>query len=144
MMLYHSVIFRISAATFHNYTIVSYCTFFPVILYAMIGAELFYVNLCWCGSTHTNYNLVSSSGLNLELSPLSLLSILFHNLACSYNTEMTRSLTHYNVWWEPSGTSAQEKNSPELVSDYGAKTAHFLRPRCIGTIRARSCLLINE
>jgi hypothetical protein len=99
MMLYHSVIFRISAATYHNYTILSYCTFFPVILYAMNGAEPFLVIFCWCGSTRTNYNLVISSGPNLELAPSSLLSILFRNLACSYNTEMSRSLAQYNVWW---------------------------------------------
>ena len=91
----------------------------------MNGAKLFHVIVCWCGSTHTNYNLVSSSGPNLELSPLSLLSVLFHNLACSYNTEMTRSLAHCNVWWWPSGTSAQEQSSPELISDYGAKRARF-------------------
>jgi hypothetical protein len=121
MMLYHSVIFRIIAATCHDYTILSYCNFFPVILYAINGAELFHVILCWCGSTHTNYNLVSSSGPNLEFSPLSLLSILFHNLACSYNIEMTRSLANYNVWWGPSGTSAQEQSSLELVYDCGGK-----------------------
>jgi len=108
----------------------------------MNGAKLFRVISCWCSSRHTNYDLVSSSGPNLELSPLSLLSILFHNLACSYNTELTRSLAHYNVWWGPSGISAQEQSSPEQVLDYGAKRTR--RPTCIGVVRARSHLLINQ
>ena len=34
--------------------------------------------------------------------------------------------------WGTSETLAKEQGSHEMVSDYGAKRAHQLRPRCIG------------
>jgi hypothetical protein len=49
-----------------------------------------------------------------------------------------------NLGLGPYGTSAKEQGSPELISDYGAQRALYLRPRCIGTIRARIQKLINQ
>jgi hypothetical protein len=44
----------------------------------------------------------------------------------------------------PSGTLVKEQGSPEMVSDYGAQRACQLRPRCIGTVRAQTQILINK
>ena len=44
----------------------------------------------------------------------------------------------------PSGTLAKEQSSPKLVSDYEALRAHLLWSRCIGTLRARTQMLISQ
>ena len=43
----------------------------------------------------------------------------------------------------PSGNLVKENCSLELLSIYGAQGAPFIRPRYIGTARARTQLLIN-
>jgi hypothetical protein len=44
----------------------------------------------------------------------------------------------------PSRTLANKQDSPKLLSDYGAQRAHWLRPWCIGTVRARTQIIIKQ
>jgi hypothetical protein len=39
---------------------------------------------------------------------------------------------------------SKEQGCTELISDYGAQRARYIRPGCIGTVRARTQMLINQ
>lgn len=116
IMLYCSVLFRISAATYRiidfTHTILSYFTFCPVILCAVNGAECFHVVSCWYGA-HWNYNLRGSSWPNMETSPSLLFSMLFHNLASSCATEKTNLL--YTIMYGGSILFWRYQNSCEIL-----------------------------
>jgi len=47
----------------------------------------------------------------------------------------TRRPLRFQVWG-PSGTLVKGQGPSELILDYGAQRALFIRPRCIGTLRA--------
>ena len=46
------------------------------------------------------------------------------------------AITFLSLW--PSGTLVKEHGSPQLILDYGAKRAPSIKPRRIGTVRARN------
>jgi hypothetical protein len=39
---------------------------------------------------------------------------------------------------------SKEQGSTELITDYGAQRACYIRPRCIGTFRASTQMLISQ
>jgi hypothetical protein len=39
---------------------------------------------------------------------------------------------------------SKEQGCTELITDYGAQRARYIRPRCIRTVRARTQMLISQ
>jgi len=80
----------------------------------MNGGNIFPVVLCWCGSA-LKLIITVQEVTNMEQSPLSLLSILFHNLASRSNSEMTNHV--HNV------TNGDQRPTP--------RTSKFMSVYCI-------------